>query len=126
MHGRSGSPRWAARPTICRWHTASTRQSQLFEAAAAGLGAAIVQRCLVGDYIDDGRLRIAWDAEVVNSRGYYLVHPSHQRLHRPLTAFRQWIREEAQASELAQRNPPASTGGAQSMEMLAKMRRLGL
>jgi len=68
--------------------------SQLLEAAAAGLGAAIVQRCLVGDYIDDGRLRIAWDAEVINSRGYYLAYPFHRRLHPPLAAFQKWILEE--------------------------------
>lgn len=47
--------------------------SQLLEATATGLGPAIVQRSLVVDYIDNGRLRIAWDAEVINSRGYYLA-----------------------------------------------------
>ncbi|MGJ7530638.1 LysR substrate-binding domain-containing protein [Variovorax sp. GB1P17] len=73
--------------------------SQLLEAAAAGLGAAIVQRCLVSDYIDDGRLRIAWDADVLNSRGYYLAHPFHRRLHPPLAKFREWLFHEAQAGE---------------------------
>ena len=73
--------------------------SQLLEAAVAGLGTAIVQRCLLEDYLASERLVIACDRPVMNRRGYYLYYPARRRLRQPLVAFAAWLHEEAQATE---------------------------
>lgn len=63
----------------------------MMEAASSGLGIAFVQRCLVDDYLDAGNLEVPWDAEVMNTRGYYHVYSGTKRHMLPLRIFRQWL-----------------------------------
>ena len=46
----------------------------LVQAVIAGLGVAVVQRCLVEDDLTAGRIAIALDRPVQSSRGYHLCH----------------------------------------------------
>lgn len=88
-------------------HLGFDQVSQLLEAAAAGLGIAMVQRCLASDYIDSGRLTLAWSEMATNTRGYYLLYPSEGRQRHALEAFRLWLLQEAQAAEQTEQGPGA-------------------
>lgn len=79
--------------------------SQLLEAAVAGMGIAVVQRCLIDDHLLAGRLAIAHPGRVDNHRGYYLCYPEPLRRAPAIVALRNWLqqqgREHEQASEAA-------------------------
>ncbi len=75
--------------------------TQLLEAALAGLGTAIVQRCFLDGHLEAGRLEIAWPQAVTNRRGYYLFYPSDRRFRHSLRVFRAWLCKQAEASEPA-------------------------
>lgn len=68
--------------------------SQLLEAAVAGLGVAVVQRCLIDDYLLSGRLVLAHPRHVVNDRGYHLCYPQALRRSAALTCLRQWLQDQ--------------------------------
>lgn len=73
--------------------------SQLLEAAVAGLGMALVQRCLIDQYLESGKLVIAYPHCVQNDRAYYLCYAQALRRTPALVAFRRWIIGQGQAHE---------------------------
>ncbi|ROZ78072.1 LysR substrate-binding domain-containing protein [Ramlibacter sp. WS9] len=75
--------------------------SQMMEAASSGLGIAVVQRCLLDDYLETGKLEIPWIAEVMNTRGYHLVYSSAKRHMISLRLFREWLLTKAASSAAA-------------------------
>ena len=67
----------------------------LVQAVAAGMGVAMVQRCLVEDDLTSGRVALALDAPVHIERGYFLCRPANRAPTEALDQFRTWIREQA-------------------------------
>lgn len=74
--------------------------SQLLEAAVSGMGVALVQRCLVDDYLASGKLVVAWPQLVENERGYYFCYPEALRRAPAIVAMRQWLLTQGAASTL--------------------------
>lgn len=73
--------------------------SQLLEAAVAGMGIVLVQRCLADQYLAAGKLVIAYPQCVSNDRGYFLCYPQALRRSPALVAFRSWVIAQGQAYE---------------------------
>ena len=48
-------------------------------------------RCLIDEELAEGRVVIAVDRPVRNTRGYYLCYPAGKRNQRALSAFRSWL-----------------------------------
>jgi len=71
--------------------------SMLSEAAAQGLGAALVPRLLVEGELASGRLVQLLPHDFVSDRAYRLIYPPHKAELPALRAFAAWLREEAQA-----------------------------
>lgn len=69
----------------------------LTQAVIAGLGVAVVQRCLVEAELAAGRIAIALDLPVTTERGYHLCHASAGPAHPALPALRDWLLEQAEA-----------------------------
>lgn len=67
----------------------------LVQGVAAGLGLAVVQRCLIDDELASGRVVVAFDRPVSTERGYYLCQPARRREQPALAAFRRWITSAA-------------------------------
>ena len=67
----------------------------LVQAVAAGMGVAVVQRCLVEEDLAAGRVALALDAPVNIERGYFLCRPANRTATEALDQFRSWIREQA-------------------------------
>lgn len=65
------------------------------EAAAAGLGVALLPRFLFAAEIASGRLAVTFDVEPYAPRSYFLVYPDRSPLIPALRAFRDWILSEA-------------------------------
>lgn len=63
------------------------------EAAAAGLGVALLPRFLIADEIAAGKLVMAFDVEPYQPRSYFLVYPD-KPVMPALKAFRDWILAE--------------------------------
>lgn len=74
--------------------------SQLLESAVSGLGVALVQRCLVDDYLASGKLVVAWPQLVENERGYFFCYPEALRRAPTIVAMRQWLLAQGAASTL--------------------------
>lgn len=71
------------------------------QAAAAGLGLAILPRFLIEEELRSGQLVIVFDRPIESRRGYWLVYPEEKR-HRPaLVAFRDWLLAECGTAPLA-------------------------
>lgn len=71
----------------------------MMQAAAHGVGVALLPEFLAGAEIRDGRL-VRTPGDVVSGVGtYYLVWPEGAEITPPLAAFRDWIAAEARASE---------------------------
>lgn len=64
--------------------------STMAEAAASGLGAALIPTLLIETELRSGALVPAGPA-LANHGGYYLVSSSERADYRPLAAFRQWV-----------------------------------
>ena len=73
--------------------------SQLLEAAAGGMGLALVQRCLIDDHLQAGTLVIAHPQRVLNDRGYHLCYPEALRRAPALVALRDWLQAQGRAHE---------------------------
>ncbi|MFN4121026.1 LysR substrate-binding domain-containing protein [Acidovorax sp.] len=73
------------------------RVALLVQAVAAGLGVAVVQRCLVEEDLGSGRIAIAVDQPVALERGYYLCYRTAHAAAPGLRALRQWLLAEAAA-----------------------------
>lgn len=71
----------------------------LVQAVIAGLGVAVVQRCLVEPELATGRIGIAIDHTVLLQRAYYLCRPSMRPANPALADFRQWLLEQAHPVE---------------------------
>lgn len=61
------------------------------EAAAHGLGVALLPTFLLGDDISQGRLVVPVDCHDVSLGSYYLVWPKHHDAYPPLAKFRAWL-----------------------------------
>jgi LysR family transcriptional regulator, glycine cleavage system transcriptional activator len=64
------------------------------EAAAAGLGVALLPRFLFADEIESGRLAVILDAEPYAPRSYFVVYPDKSPVMPALRAFRDWLLSE--------------------------------
>lgn len=64
------------------------------EAAATGLGVAIMPRLLIGDELASGRLVVPFDLSVVSQQAYYLTYPDVARNLPALQYFRKWLLEQ--------------------------------
>ncbi|MCM5680765.1 LysR substrate-binding domain-containing protein [Schlegelella sp. S2-27] len=69
--------------------------SMLVQAVIAGLGCAVVQRCLIEEELASGRVAIACGRSVEIERGYHLCYPAAQRDAPALAAWREWLLEQA-------------------------------
>ncbi len=67
----------------------------LVQAVAAGMGVAMVQRCLVEEDLASGRVALALEAPVNIERGYFLCHPVNRAPSEALEQFRAWIQVQA-------------------------------
>lgn len=68
--------------------------SMLVEAVIAGLGLAVVQRCLIEDDLREGRIALALDQPVRIERGYHLCYAVQGRERPALVAWREWLLEQ--------------------------------
>jgi LysR family glycine cleavage system transcriptional activator len=64
------------------------------QAAAAGLGAALIPHFLIADELASGRLKILFAQSLVSGGAYYLVYPEHKAETPLLRSFRDWILDE--------------------------------
>jgi LysR family transcriptional regulator, glycine cleavage system transcriptional activator len=65
----------------------------LIRAVMAGMGLALVPRCLVQDDVNSGLVSAPLDDGYTDDSGYYLVCPEAKANLMPLTHFRQWLLE---------------------------------
>ncbi len=65
------------------------------EAAAAGLGVALLPRFLFAEEIESGRLAITFDVKPYTPRSYFVIYPDKRPLTPALRAFRDWLLGEA-------------------------------
>jgi LysR family glycine cleavage system transcriptional activator len=65
------------------------------DAAADGLGVALGISLLAAHDVSDGRLVVPFAMELPSSFSYYLVYPEAGADRAPLTAFRDWLLDEA-------------------------------
>ncbi|HSI58160.1 MAG TPA: LysR family transcriptional regulator [Ideonella sp.] len=71
--------------------------SMLSEAAAQGLGVALVPQLLVETELANGRLQAVLPHAHFSDRAYYLIYPEHKADSPVLRAFGDWLEGEAQA-----------------------------
>jgi LysR family glycine cleavage system transcriptional activator len=64
------------------------------QAAAAGLGAALIPHFLIAEELASGRLKILFPQSLVSGGAYYLVYPEHKAETPLLRSFRDWILDE--------------------------------
>ncbi len=67
----------------------------LVQAVIAGLGVAVVQRCLVESELAAGRIAIALDVPAHTGRGYHLCHAVGRPAHPRLEVLREWLLAQA-------------------------------
>ncbi len=67
------------------------------EAAAAGLGVALVPRFLIEAELRAGRLVVLFDRVLRQDRAYFVVTPTGRRRNPAAAAFLDWLRDEAAA-----------------------------
>ena len=71
----------------------------LVEAARAGMGVAVVQKCMVETDLASGRLRMPVPGTASTGRGYFLCQRRSQAAHPAAERFAEWVRAQAAASE---------------------------
>ncbi len=69
------------------------------EAAAAGLGVAIADRCLVAKDLASGQLVVPFPIELPSESAYYLVYPKERVDNAGISAFREWLLAEFSATD---------------------------
>jgi DNA-binding transcriptional LysR family regulator len=69
--------------------------SMLTEAAIQGLGIALIPRFLIEEELRSGRLVEVVRHAYLSDRSYYLIYPERKSENPTLTAFRDWLAEEA-------------------------------
>jgi DNA-binding transcriptional LysR family regulator len=67
----------------------------LIRAVAAGMGLALVPRCLVRDDVAAGVVSAPLDDGYTDDQGYWLCYPEPRARHPPLAQFRDWLMHEA-------------------------------
>ena len=67
----------------------------IVEAAAAGMGAALLPAFLIAPELDTGRLVMATDARSQETGSYYLAHPAERADYPPFASFKTWLLNEA-------------------------------
>ena len=77
------------------------------QAVAAGMGVALVQRCLVEEDLAAGRVALALPAPVHIERGYFLCRPAARAPSEAFVQFREWLLEQAAPGAV----PPAAVPG---------------
>ncbi len=88
-HGvKSANP--LAGPQLDQFHS-------LIRAVMAGMGLALVPRCLVQDDIAAGLVSAPLDDGYLDDSGYYLCYPESRAQMVPLVSFKQWLMEELTA-----------------------------
>ena len=75
--------------------------SMLVQAVIAGMGVAVVQRCLIEDDLAAGRVVVAIDQPVQIERGYFLCRPAGRAPTPALLDFRGWLLQQAAAGSAA-------------------------
>ncbi|MBP1847075.1 DNA-binding transcriptional LysR family regulator [Rhizobium petrolearium] len=73
----------------------------MVEAAAAGLGAALLPRFLISRELDQGLLVAAVEGQIMETGQYHLAYPPDRATYPPLAAFRDWIIQEVEQDMLA-------------------------
>ncbi len=82
--------------------------SILVRAVMADMGIAVLQRCLVRDDLQTGRVAAPFpDLPIRIARGYHLCSPAQRRDHYALSCFRQWLLETAGQNPDVQAASPA-------------------
>ena len=76
----------------------------LSQAAIAGIGVALIPRCLVEDELTEGKLVLALDRPFKAQEGYHLCYPEHKTNLPALQVFREWLLEISKDAEV----PPAA------------------
>lgn len=69
------------------------------QAAAAGLGVALLPKFLIHKEIERGELRVIFDRSVPTSAAYYLMLPSESVDYAPAIAFRDWLKNAIEADD---------------------------
>jgi len=82
----------------------------MLQAAEQNLGLALARELLAADALCDGRLVQLSPISVTHedAQPYHLVYPPNLRDWPPLASFREWLRDEIDAS-LKELHPPAKT-----------------
>lgn len=70
----------------------------LLQAVIAGLGVAVLQRCLIEPDLSAGRVVVALDQPVSLGRGYFLCVPNARPPSAALVAWTTWLRAQANAA----------------------------
>ncbi|MDV6317435.1 LysR substrate-binding domain-containing protein [Chromohalobacter sp. HP20-39] len=65
--------------------------AHMIQAATAGIGIALVARCLVTEELQDGRLVLPLNAGLDSRRHYSLLYPPEKSKFPPLATFRDWL-----------------------------------
>lgn len=63
----------------------------LAQAAIAGLGVALIPRCVIEDELAEGKLVVPLDISITARDGYFLCYPEHKSNLPALQLFRQWL-----------------------------------
>lgn len=79
----------------------------LIEAARSGMGAAVVQRCMIESDLAAGRLVMPVPGSASTGRGYYLCRKRSQAAHPAAEAFASWVKDQAENSNHLSAHPPA-------------------
>ena len=82
----------------------------VIEAARAGRGVAVVQKCMVEADLAAGRLVMPIAGTASTGRGYYLCRRRAQGAHAASELFSAWVREQAALSEPASPARHRATG----------------
>lgn len=86
VHGVQGVNPLAG-PQLDQFHS-------LIRAVAAGMGVALVPRCLVQDDVASGMVSAPLDDGHLDDMGYYLCYPEARAHLAPLVSFRQWMLDQ--------------------------------
>ncbi|MDR2324827.1 MAG: LysR family transcriptional regulator [Acidovorax sp.] len=71
--------------------------TQLVQGVIAGLGVAVVQRCLIAQDLATGRVVVPVQQAFRIARGYFLCRPAQRPAHPAWEDFRHWVLEQAAA-----------------------------
>lgn len=69
--------------------------SMVTQAAAAGMGVAMLPHFLINTELERGELEILMDIPLKNNAGYYLITPKTYTSYAPVSAFREWLVTQA-------------------------------